>query len=365
MSEGTQIEGLWAVIPAGGSGTRLWPLSRRASPKFLHDLTGSGRSLLRMTWDRLSPLVEDRFLVVTGAAHEDAVRSQLPMLRRDDVVAEPSPRDSMPAIGLAAAVLERRDPEAILGSFAADHVITDVAAFHAAVAEATAAARAGELVTIGIEPTHAATGFGYIKQGPGLDLEGAPHAHRVVEFVEKPDPEAARRYVESGEYRWNAGMFVVGATTLLELLAEHHADLVDNLRIIASDPRRMQDLWPSLRKIAIDHAVAEPAAAAGRVAVVPASIGWDDIGDFASLATILGRGKTRSLEVITGAEDIVAVDSTGLVAADSGRAVAIVGLDDIVVIDTADALLVTTKDRAQDVKQVVDELTGRGLTELT
>ena len=213
-------------------------------------------------------------------------------------------------------------------------------------------------MTIGIAPTHPATGFGYIRQGSSLDIEGAPHARRVDEFVEKPNAEAARRYVESGEYRWNAGMFVVGATTLLELLAEHHPDLVDNLRIIASDPRRMQDLWPTLPKIAIDHAVAEPAAGTS-------PFGWDDIGDFASLATILGSGKAESLEVITGADHVISVDSTGIVAADSGRAVAIVGLDDIVVIDTADALLVTTKDRAQDVKRVVDELTGRGLTELT
>ena len=264
----------------------------------------------------------------------------------------------MPAIGLAAAILERRDPEAVLGSFAATTSSRTSRPFTPPIAEAAAAARAGELVTIGIEPTRPATGFGYIKQGRTWTSRGRPTLHRVAEFVEKPDAEAARRYVESGEYRWNAGMFVVGATTLLELLAEHHPDLVDNLRIIASDPRRMQDLWPALGKIAIDHAVAEPAAAAGRVAVVPASIGWDDIGDFASLATILGRGKARSLEVITGVDDIVAVDSTGIVAADSGRAVAIVGLDDIVVIDTADALLVTTKERAQDVKQVVDELTG-------
>src|SRR6476661_4622170 len=183
----TGIPGLWAVIPAGGSGTRLWPISRRHSPKFLHDLTGSGQSLLRATWDRLQPLVEDRILVVTGVAHEEAVRRQLPMLGYDAGGGEPSPRDSMPAIGLAAAILERRDPEAVLGSFAADHVVTDVAAFRSAIEEAVVLARRGELVTIGIEPTHAATGFGYIHVGEPLGVEGAPSAHRVDEFVEKPD----------------------------------------------------------------------------------------------------------------------------------------------------------------------------------
>lgn len=362
----TSLDDFWAVIPAGGSGTRLWPLSRRSSPKFLHDLTGTGQSLLRATWERLVPLVEDRVLVVTGAAHEDAVRGQLPMLRRDAVVAEPLPRDSMPAIGLAAAILERRDPAAILGAFHADHVITDLEAFRAAVAEAVTVARTGDLVTIGIEPTHPATGFGYIKLGDRLDVPGAPSAHRVDEFVEKPDADTAQRYVDSGEYRWNAGMFVVGATTLLELLAETQPELAANLRIIASDPRRVHDLWPALPKIAIDHAVAEPAAAAGRVAVVPASFGWNDIGDFASLAEILAQTDgAPGLRVITGEEDVVSIDSTGLVAADSGRAVAVVGLDDIVVIDTADALLVTTKGRAQDVKRVVEELQKRGRSELT
>ncbi|GAA1966245.1 mannose-1-phosphate guanylyltransferase [Terrabacter lapilli] len=361
----TGIPGLWAVIPAGGSGTRLWPISRRHSPKFLHDLTGSGQSLLRATWDRLQPLVEDRILVVTGVAHEEAVRRQLPMLGYDAVVGEPSPRDSMPAIGLAAAILERRDPEAVLGSFAADHVITEPENFRRAVAEAVVLARRGELATIGIEPTEPATGFGYIRLGERLDVVGAPSAHRVDEFVEKPDRETATRYLESGEYRWNAGMFVVGATTLLELLAQNHPEMVDHLRTIAGDPLRMRDLWPSLQKIAIDHAVAEPAAAAGRVAVVPASLGWDDVGDFASVTRLVGESADLpGITAIGPIDDIISIDSTATVAA-AGRLVALIGVDDLVVIDTQDALLITRPDRAQDVKRVVETLTAQGRTELT
>src|SRR3954470_2360376 len=177
----TSIPGLWAVIPAGGSGTRLWPISRRQSPKFLHDLTGSGQSLLRATWDRLEPLVEDRILVVTGVAHEGSARRRLPMLGYDAVIGEPSPRDSMPAIGLAAALLERRDPEGVLGSFAAHHRTTAPGHVHRALAEgvnsrravagAVVLAGAGELVTIGIEPTEPATGYGYIRLGAPLDVE--------------------------------------------------------------------------------------------------------------------------------------------------------------------------------------------------
>ncbi len=360
----TAIPGLWAVIPAGGSGTRLWPISRRHSPKFLHDLTGSGQSLLRETWDRLSPLVGDRILVVTGAAHEDAVRRQLPMLGYDAVVAEPSPRDSMPAIGLAAAILERRDPEAVLGSFAADHVIGDTEAFHRAVTEAAALARRGELVTIGVEPTEPSTAFGYIKVGASLDVDEAPSARRVEEFVEKPDRETATGYLETGEYRWNAGMFVVGATTLLELLSVNHADMVDSLRTIAADPRRMRDLWPSLQKIAIDHAVAEPAAAAGRVAVVPAAFGWDDVGDFASLTRLVSESELPGITAIGPVDDIVAIESTATVAT-GGRLVALIGVDDLVVVDTQDALLITRPGRAQDVKKVVELLTAQNRTELT
>jgi mannose-1-phosphate guanylyltransferase len=182
-----EIEDFWAVVPAGGSGTRLWPLSRRSSPKFLHDLTGSGHSLLQDTARRLTPLCGDRLLVVTGVLHADAVREQLPDLAEENLFREPAPRDSTPAIALAAAVLERRDPGAVLGSFAADHVIGSTERFRACVREAVAVARTGALVTLGIRPTYPATGFGYIEVGEPWRVPGAPSAHRVSSFVEKPD----------------------------------------------------------------------------------------------------------------------------------------------------------------------------------
>jgi mannose-1-phosphate guanylyltransferase len=285
------VERLWAVVPAGGAGTRLWPLSRADSPKFLHDLTGSGRTLLQATVDRLLPLVGERILVVTGAAHQAAVRRQLPDLAPAQVIAEPAPRDSMAAIGLAAATIERDDPTGIIGSFAADHVIPDEDAFRAVVREAAAVADTGLLVTIGIEPTGPETGFGYVRAGDAL--VGFPTARTVLEFVEKPDAERAREYVASGDYRWNAGMFVARATVLMDLLAEHRPELAAGLRAIASDPTSIEDRWPTLEKIAIDHAVAEPAAAAGRVATVPGRFGWDDIGDFRSLADLLPAADRR------------------------------------------------------------------------
>ena len=176
----TSIPGFWAVVPAGGAGTRLWPLSRAGHPKFLLDLTGSGRSLLQTTVDRLEPLTAERVVVVTGAAHAEAVRAQLPGLGASQVLAEPSPRDSMAAIGLAAAVIERLDPDAVIGSFAADHVIPDQGAFEAVIREAAAVARDGHLVTIGVEPTWPATGFGYIRAGEPLPGAATASAGRRV-----------------------------------------------------------------------------------------------------------------------------------------------------------------------------------------
>ena len=356
------IDNFWAVIPAGGAGTRLWPLSRSSSPKFLHDLTGTGLSLLQDTWTRLVPLAEERFLVVTGRAHEHAVREQLPAVGADGVLAEPSPRDSMAAIGLAAALLERADPDAVMGSFAADHVIRDPDAFGEAVEVAVAAARDGWLVTLGIEPTFPSSAFGYVHLGEGLT--GHPGAYAVREFVEKPSTETAEGYLATGRYRWNAGMFVVRPNVLLDLLAEWHPDFAATLRDLAKDLSRLDELWPGLPRIALDHAVAEPAAAGGRVVVVPADFGWDDIGDFDSLAGLIGE-HGDGIRVLGDDALVRAVDATGLVVPRSGRVVAVVGLDDVVVVDTPDALLVTTRAHAQRVKQVVTGLQQDDRADLT
>jgi mannose-1-phosphate guanylyltransferase len=220
-------------------------------------------------------------------------------------------------------------------------------------------ARDDWLVTIGIEPTEPSTAFGYLRQG--VALEGHPGAFRVEQFVEKPEAEVARGYLRSGDYRWNAGMFVVRPGVLLDLLAASDAGLAQALRDLATDLDRIDEVWPTLAKIAIDHAVAEPAAALGRVATVPADLGWDDIGDFHSLATVLGG---PGLRVLGDASDVVAEASTGLVVPEGGRLVALVGVDDIVVVDTPDALLVTTRDRAQDVKALVDRLRAEGRDDL-
>jgi mannose-1-phosphate guanylyltransferase len=359
------VPGFVAVVPAGGAGTRLWPLSRAGAPKFLHDLTGAGRTLLQQTWDRLLPLVgEDGLLVVTGRSHREAVRGQLPGLAARNLLGEPSPRDSMAAIGLAAAVLVRRDPEVVIGSFAADHVIADPAAFRDTVRQAVAVAREGWVCTIGITPTHPATGFGYIRSAGPLQVDGAPDALVVEEFVEKPDAGTAEGYLREGGYRWNAGMFVVRAATLLEHLRTGLPELHDGLveaaaGLDAGDESALERVWPGLVRIAIDHAVAEPVAAAGGVAVVPGGFGWDDVGDWASLLALLPSTEGEPTVIGDGSR-VLSVGSSGLVVPGSGRAVAVVGLEDVVVVDTPDALLVTRTEHAQRVKDVVERLRGSG-----
>ena len=238
-------------------GSRLWPLSRADAPKFLLDLTGSGSSLLRATYDRLAALTDGPIMVVTGRSHAGAVQEQLPELTDGDLVLEPSPKDSAAAIGLACTLIARRDPTAIIGSFAADHVVEPAEAFQEVVREAVQAADTGRIVTIGITPSSPATGFGYIKAGESLGLAEAPHALAVEQFVEKPDEETARQYVASGRYTWNAGMFVAPVGLMLEYLRESEPELARGLDRIADawdTPERdavVDEVWPTLTKTAI------------------------------------------------------------------------------------------------------------------
>ncbi len=359
-----------AVIPAGGVGTRLWPLSRAAAPKFLHDLTGSGSTLLRATYDRLQPLAGERVLVVTGAAHRAAVCRQLPEISDADLVLESEPKDSGAAIGLAAAILHERDPDIIMGSFAADQVISPDSLFQDAVREAIHTAAAGKIVTIGIKPTHPSTGFGYIRSGENLSVPGAPSAQAVVEFVEKPSEEVAQEYVDSGEYVWNAGMFVAPVSLMLKHLEANQPELFAGLQEIAKawdTPERDEvtaRVWPTLPKIAIDYAVAEPAAAAGDVAVVPGTFRWDDVGDFASVGRLNSAKEVKDVTVIGEGARVFTENASGVVVSDTKRVIALIGIKDVVIVDTPDALLVTTKEHSQRVKQAVDALKASGDTDV-
>ncbi|WP_104168465.1 mannose-1-phosphate guanylyltransferase [Arthrobacter sp. SX1312] len=358
------------VIPAGGTGTRLWPLSRAAAPKFLHDLTGSGSTLIRATYDRLRPLCDGRIMVVTGIVHRRAVLAQLPEIEDLNLVLESEPKDSGAAIGLAAAILHRRDPRIIMGSFAADQVIAPVDVFQDAVREAIQTAARGFIVTIGIKPTHASTGFGYIRAGEPLAVDGAPSAHAVIEFVEKPSQEVADGYIESGNYSWNAGMFVAPVDLMLKHLSANEPELYAGLAEIAEawdTPRRVEvarRVWPTLPKIAIDYAVAEPAAAAGDVAMIPGEFSWDDVGDFAAIGRLNPAEENSELTVMGEGARVFSENASGIVVSDTKRVIALIGIDDVVIVDTPDALLVTTKEHAQEVKKAVERLRASGDTDV-
>ncbi|TEB37463.1 mannose-1-phosphate guanylyltransferase [Coprinellus micaceus] len=362
------IPGFYVVIPAGGAGTRLWPLSREGHPKFLLDLTLKGRSLIQATWDRLLPLSSARrTTIVAGPSHVKSIMDQLPDLHADNLFCEPGPKDSMAAIGLAAAILAKRDPEAVIGSFAADHMISGDDAFLSAVAEAVEVAKSDYLVTIGIAPSHPSTGFGYIRLGEKLGLKEAPNSRLVSSFKEKPDARTAASYIATGNYRWNAGMFVTKATFLLQLLQEYKPELYDGLIRIAdlwedeaARHTTIPEIWSHLEKIPIDNAVAEPAASEGRVAVVPATFGWDDVGDFSSLAELLPAEANQPR--ILGDASLVVTEQVagGIVVPGSGRLITCLGVDDLVIVDMPDTLLVTTRARSQEVKRLVKKCRDAG-----
>ncbi|MEV0648890.1 sugar phosphate nucleotidyltransferase [Phytomonospora sp. NPDC050363] len=349
-----------AVIPAGGSGTRLWPLSRSHHPKFLHDLTGSKRSLLQDTVDRLEPLADaTRTYVVTGTAHATSVARQLPDVPDANLLIEPSPRDSCPAVALAAAVIAERDPSGIMGSFHSDHLIPDGRRFVETVRKAVKLAKDGYLMTIGMTPTAPETGFGYLRCGKKLD-----GGMVLDEFREKPDRETAQSYVDQG-YLWNSGLFVWQVSTFLDELARQQPKLHDIVREIAAawdTPARGEvigKLWPELPRISVDHAVMEGAAEAGKVAVVPGDFSWNDLGDWDTLADVLESDVDGNVTI--GSGEVLSIDTTNTVVVPrGGRLIATVGVSDLVVVDTEDAVLVCPRSRAQDVKKLVDELKARG-----
>jgi mannose-1-phosphate guanylyltransferase len=354
---GRRPRSFWAVIPAGGSGTRLWPLSRTARPKFLLPLLGS-RSLLQQTAHRLLPLAPpERTLVVCGPAHAAPVARQLPALPEENLVVEPSPKGSGPAIALAAALIARQDPDALMGSFAADHEVAHEDAFVAAVRAACAAAEAGWLVTVGLPPTRPETGYGYVERTDEA-VTAVPEgtAYRAAGFVEKPDLATAEAYVASGRHLWNASMFVWTAQTLLAELARLQPDLAAGVARIADawgTPEQeaiTAEVWVGLDESTIDEGVMERA---DRIAVVPADLGWSDVGDWNGLGELIRRDPDGNA---VRADLIQADTRNSVVWSETGRLIALVGLENIAVVDTDDALLVINRDAAQEVRRIVEQL---------
>jgi mannose-1-phosphate guanylyltransferase len=339
---------------AGGAGTRFWPRSRVHTPKQLLALRGE-RSLLQETVARISPPIpRERVLVVTARTHARAVARQLPRLVRRHLLVEPRGRNTAAAIALAALHVARRAPEAVLAVLPADHVIGDLPAFRRDLRLALEVAeRSGALVTIGVAPTHPETGYGYIRLGAPLpDARG--RCAWAAEFIEKPDRAGAEALVESGGVLWNSGIFAWRASAILAALRAHVPEVVEPLERAALSPRGLAAAYRRLPSISIDYGVLERAA---RVAVVRANFRWSDVGSWAAVAALWSGGNGRN--AFRGRA--LSIDSRGCLIDSPDRLVAVLGVDDLVVVDTPDAILVCRKDRAQDVRLVVDELRRRGL----
>jgi len=362
------------VILAGGSGTRFWPRSRRAHAKQVLALDGE-RSMIQQTVERLKPLAGlDKTWIITNEYLAQEIAEQLPGLPKDHIVQEPVARNTAPACGLAAFLIERENPDAVLGIFPSDHVIADEPRFLKALQKGIAVAAAGEnIVVLGIEPFRAETGYGYIETG---DLTKDDQALHVRRFIEKPNQNRAEEFVAAGNYYWNSGMFLWSARTLANAVREHLPETAPLLEAIAAawgTPKFdevFRETYSKCENISVDYAVLEPRSAKGehlsKLFCIPAEFNWNDLGSWASLYEYQVETRLRG-----DAEGNVA-DSTGHISIEASdnyifsprKFVALVGVENLVIVDTDDALLIAHRDHSQDVGKIVKELSITGRNEL-
>ncbi len=353
------MERAYALILAGGSGTRLWPRSRKAHPKQLIDLIPP-QTLLQKTYQRIAPLIPpERIYVATGVEYLNLVQKQLPEVPRENLIGEPTGHNTAPCIGLAALHLARRDPRGIMVSLHADHIIEHEEEFRGLLVAAVQMAKRGHLVTLGVVPNYPETGYGYIHRGEKLGEVGGWPVFRVRRFTEKPDAETAKRFLASGEYFWNSGMFLWRLDVILKEFSQHLPRLNGQLERIGQalgteqETDVLERVWGEVEDISIDEGIMERA---GDVVVIPADIGWSDVGSWATVGELLPHDATGN--AISG--EHLGLDTADCVIHSSGRLVATIGLRYMIIVDTGDALLVCPKERAQEVRRLVELLREAG-----
>ncbi len=366
------------VILAGGSGTRFWPRSRRARAKQVLALDGE-RTMIQQTLDRLLPLASaDDVWVITNTLLDQTIAQQLPQVPRANILSEPAARNTAPACALAAFLLEPSAPDAVIGIFPSDHVVGNLARFAQVIRAGIKLAASGErIVVLGVPPTRPETGYGYIELGAALDQTSSTiPARRVKRFTEKPDRAHAEQFVTSGNYAWNGGIFLWSAHTLANAIREHKpamAPLLEKIAAAHGTPEFANifaDLYPQCQDISVDYAILEPRSAKGEASEIyclPADFAWNDLGSWAALHEHLSRNAPEgdAANVADGADgQPVAINATGNYVFAPGKTVALLGVNDLVVVETEDAILITTRDRSQDVGKVVGEWKARGRQDL-
>lgn len=373
------------VILAGGSGTRFWPRSRRAHAKQVLALNGE-RTMIQQTLERLLPIAEAKDVwVVTNKLLSEVIAGQLPQVGRGNILAEPVARNTAPACALAAFLLEPTAPETVIGIFPSDHVVRDRARFVEVIRAGVRLAAGGRrIVVLGVPPTRAETGYGYIELGAAVDAASLPcgdvPVRRVKRFTEKPDRTRAEEFFASGNYAWNSGIFLWSARTLADAVREHCPAMVPLLERIAAAhassraqfERVFAEAYPLCENISIDYAVLEPRSAKGEagseIYCLPADFAWNDLGSWEALyehridcaPELAAQGNVCDG---TSTQSVV-IDAAGNYVYALGKVVALVGVSDLVVVETPDALLITTRERSQDVGRAVDELKARGRYDL-
>jgi mannose-1-phosphate guanylyltransferase len=345
----------YAVIMAGGTGTRLWPLSRQDHPKQALALVGD-QTMFQIAVERIRPVFPlERILVITRREHARLLMEQVPELPADNFIQEPEGRGTAPAIGLVAVHLQRRDRDAVMAILTADHFISDAEQFCKVLAAAETLAEEGNLVTLGIRPSSASTGFGYIQHGDAMEERDGFQVHAVRRFTEKPAAEMAEKMVASGGYSWNSGMFICQVERMLAEFERQMPDLYTRLVEIQSrqgTPEYLPILeanWPLIVKQTIDYGVMEKA---DRVVVIPVDIGWTDVGSWGSLFDILPANENEN--VLVG--NHLDVDTQRTLVFGRKRLVATLGVRDLIIVDTEDALLICSREREQEVKILVEKL---------